>query len=245
MRDQIKVIGFATAVCLVCSILLAFIASALKERQEANKSNDIKMKVLSVFGEEVKDKKGRLVISSDELQKLFETKISGIVLDGHSSIVTNIVVDKIESEDMNDRDKVTGLKKYYPLYKYADSDTGSARYAIHVSGKGLWSTIKGYMALETDLDHIAGLIFYEHQETPGLGGEIEKDYFLTRFTGKRMCRDGKPVNFRILKAGADVYDDTAVDGISGATMTCNGVSEFLNRDYEVYNRYFEKKGLRN
>ena len=245
MRDQLKVIGFATAVCLVCSVLLAFIASALKERQEANKSNDIKMKVLSVFGEEVTDNKGRLKITSDELQEQFKAKISGIVLDGHGNIVTNILVDKIESEDMNNRDKETGLKKYYPLYKYTDSDSGSIRYAIHVSGKGLWSTIKGYMALEPDLDCIAGLIFYEHQETPGLGGEIEKDYFLTRFTGKRMCRDGKPVNFRILKAGAGVSDDAAVDGISGATMTCRGVSEFLNSDYEVYNRYFEKKGLRN
>jgi len=245
VRDQLRLIGFATAVCLACSILLAGVSSGLRARQEANRSDDIRMKVLSVFGERVTDEKGKRLLSSDELTELFVTRIKGTVIDGDGNLVEGIAVDEIEPEDMNTRDKATGLKRYYPLYEYTDPETARTSSAIHVSGKGLWSTVKGYMAFEPDLCRIAGLIFYEHQETPGLGGEIEKDFFLRRFKGKRMYRDGRLANLRILKAGEDASDDANVDGITGATMTCRGVSRFLNQDFEVYNRYFEKEGLRN
>lgn len=244
MGNQLKIVGFATAVCLVCSILLACVTAALKDRQEANRSADIKTKVLAVFGEAVVDEKGRRLVTDEELNQRFATRITGMVLDGEGNAVSNISVEQLEPEQINERDSATGLKAYYPLYEYCDPESNARQYAIHVSGKGLWSTVKGYMAFGADLATISALTFYEHQETPGLGGEIEKPYFLDRFKGKKMYEAGKPTEFKIVKAGDDASSSAVVDGISGATMTCRGVSMFLKDDFEVYNRYFDKKGLR-
>ncbi len=239
MRDQLKIIGFAAAVCLVCSILLAFAATALSPLQARNKANDIKTKVLAVFGEKVLDEKGKLCVSLDELDAVFEERITGIVLDADGNLLEGKEVSELTAREISDIDKETGLKAFYPVYVYENSETGTKLYAIHVSGKGLWSTIKAYMALETDLSTISGIVFYEHQETPGLGGEVEKPYFQDSFNGKKWLENGVVQEFIITKPGmAD--NDHSVDGITAATMTCNGVEAFLNNDFKVYNKYFEK-----
>jgi Na+-transporting NADH:ubiquinone oxidoreductase subunit C len=239
VRDQVKIIGFATAVCLICSVLLAFVSTALAPRQARNKANDIKTKVLQVFGEEVTDAKGQLKVSQADLDALFESRIRGLVLDADGGEVSDRTVEELTPREISDRDKASGQKAFYPLYVYEDADRGIRRYAMHVSGKGLWSTVKGYMALESDLSTIAGVVFYEHQETPGLGGEVEKPYFQDSFRGKKWLADGAVQVFRIPKPGSEL-DDHSVDGITAATMTCRGVEMFLNDDFAVYNRYFEK-----
>ena len=242
MREQIKTIGFATVVCLVCSILLAVVSMALKPRQELNRANDVKSKVLMVFGEKVTDAKGRINVPQSEIDSIFSKRISGIVLDSDGNVIDGKKVDELTPKEISDINAETGLKEYYPLYIYKNEESGKTLYGIHVSGKGLWSTIKGYMALDTDLSTISGMVFYEHQETPGLGGDVEKPYFQDRFKGKKWIEDGKLQTFEITKPGlAD--NDHSIDGITAATMTCNGVQAFLNKDFDVYNKYFEK--LRN
>jgi len=243
VRDQLKTVGFAAAVCLVCSILLACLSWGLKDRQQMNRDNDIKKKVASVFGLDVVDEKGRLSVSQDELDAIFEETISGIVLGNTGEIQEGRSVSELSGEEMNDRDPLTGLKALYPLYVYEGGDGAQKRYAIHVSGKGLWSTVKGYVALESDLNTIAGVVIYEHAETPGLGGEVEKKFFLDRFKGKKWLAGGEVQRLRITKPG-EANGPHAVDGITAATMTCRGVEAFLTEDFMVYNRYFEKAGLR-
>ena len=238
MREQLKIIGFATAVCLVCSILLALVSSALAPRQARNKANDVKTKVLQVFGAEVTDAKGKLSISQDALDALFSSRITGLVLNADGQVVADRAVATLTPQQISDRDKSTGMKAFYPVYIYEDPETSLKQYAIHVSGKGLWSTIKGFMALKADLSTIAGVVFYEHQETPGLGGEVEKPYFQDSFKEKCWLKDGVLQYFHITKPGADP-DPHSVDGITAATMTCRGVESFLNDDFKVYNEYFE------
>ena len=246
MREQLKLVGFAAAICLVCSIILACLSRGLQERQEMNQANDIKKKVLSVFGLEITDTKGKLLISQQDLDSLFSSSITSIVLDGNGNVVPDKNVSDLLPEEINKRDKATGLKQFYPLYIFTDQTNDKKRYGIHVSGKGLWSTVKGYMALEDDLDAIAGLVIYEHQETPGLGGEIEKPDFQDGFADDKhwLDQDGKVQRFRIVKPGSPI-DRHSVDGVTAATMTCRGVEAFLNEDFIVYNKYFEKAGLRN
>ena len=239
MREQLKIIIFATVVCLICSVLLAFVSTALKPRQERNKANDIKTKVLMVFGEKVTNKKGKVCISQNEIDSIFTNRISGIVLDAEGNLVKDKNVGDLTPQEISDRNKETGLKAYYPVYIYKNKETGKKLYAIHVSGKGLWSTIKGYMALEEDLSTIAGMVFYEHQETPGLGGDVEKPYFQDRFKGKQWLDKGVVQEFEITKPGG-AANNHSIDGITAATMTCNGVEAFLNDDFKIYNKYFEK-----
>jgi len=127
-----------------------------------------------------------------------------------------------------------------PLYTWTDEggDTPS-KYAFPISGKGLWSTLYGYLALNADLETIAGLSFYKHLETPGLGAEIEKDWFQTQFAGKRIYEDGDAVDFTVAKPGTPL-NDTSVDGISGATLTGKGVQALICKDAARYADYFNQ-----
>lgn len=239
MLDQLKTIGFAAVVCIVCSLLLAAVYSGLKDEQAMNRENELRIKVLQAFGVEVFDEKGRQQMSNEDIIDFFEQRIRGRVLSGEAQI-SDISVAALSEEQINDRDPETGLKEYYPFFVYDDERTGRKKYAIHVSGMGLWSVVKGYIALEDDLTTIAGIAFYDHGETPGLGGEIEKDFFQDRFKGKKMASGADESYFRIIKPGRDAGPN-GINGISGATMTCRGVEAFINKDFEVYNRYFKEK----
>lgn len=114
-------------------------------------------------------------------------------------------------------------------YKYIPADSASAEpvaIAIAFDGAGVWGPIKGVIATEPDLTTIRGLRFYHQEETPGLGGEIGSDKFLSQFVGKKIVgADGTP-EFRVLKPGAQT-DQNSVQGITGATMTSDRVTEIL------------------
>ncbi|WP_372794627.1 FMN-binding protein [Pontiella sp.] len=126
------------------------------------------------------------------------------------------------------------------LQVYTWTDDGAdapSKYAFPISGKGLWGDIFGYLALQSDLETIAGISFYKHVETPGLGAEIEKPWFQTQFKGKKLYKEGAPVPFAVAKPGTPLTD-TSVDGISGATLTGKGVQAFIREDAAAYADYF-------
>jgi len=148
-------------------------------------------------------------------------------------------IGKVFDEHISEGKTEDGL----PIYVWKD-DGKATKYAFPVSGKGLWSTIYGYLALDADLRTVAGISFYKHGETPGLGAEIEKDWFLDQFKGKELYdEDGTPLSFAVVKGDADKLPPEqrkcAVDGISGATLTGKGVQNFLCRDITQYANYFK------
>ncbi len=117
-------------------------------------------------------------------------------------------------------------------------------YIVPVEGFGLWDMIFGYIALQPDLVTVKDIRFYKHQETPGLGGEISTPVFTDQFPGKKiLTEDGKYVSIGVVKGKvSDVHPDQPdhyVDGISGGTITGNGVTDFLYEDLKRYNVYFE------
>jgi len=127
-----------------------------------------------------------------------------------------------------------------PVYTWtAEGDDKPSKFAIPISGKGLWSMLYGYIALESDLETIAGITFFKHGETPGLGAEIEKKWFQDQFTGKKLYASGRALDFVVAKPGA-AKGDHAVDGISGATLTGKGVEALLRKDAAAYADYFNQ-----
>lgn len=111
------------------------------------------------------------------------------------------------------------------LYKYNESGTTKG-IAVDFEGPGLWAHIKGFLALEPDMKTIRGITFYEQEETPGLGGEIVTEGFRSGFVGKKIVgSDGK--SGIVIKTGASAINE--VDGITGATMTCDKVAEMINK----------------
>ncbi|HMP75518.1 MAG TPA: NADH:ubiquinone reductase (Na(+)-transporting) subunit C [Kiritimatiellia bacterium] len=218
------IIGFAAVICVACSLVLSVTASTLKSRQDYNIELDRKLNILKAFGVETRDAKGK-AISGAEVDRIFAESIREVYLDAATG-------QPVEG---------TPAGAVLPLYTFAQNGE-VVKYAFPVSGKGLWSTIYGYLALDQSLATISGVTFYRHGETPGLGGEVEKDWFQKNFKGKRIWADGKLVPFEVVKGSvADKYpqgNDHAVDGISGATITGRGVMDFINSDLEKYEKYF-------
>ncbi|MDY0166779.1 MAG: FMN-binding protein [Thermoguttaceae bacterium] len=99
--------------------------------------------------------------------------------------------------------------------------------AVKVVGPGLWGPIHGFVSLESDWNTIRGITFHDHQETPGLGAEISGEAFRSQFQGKRLLGDDGAPGLRIVSAGA--HGPLEVDGISGATITCDRVEDILRK----------------
>lgn len=128
------------------------------------------------------------------------------------------------------RDSQGNEHRFY-IYGSPESPEG---YVLPISGKGVWSTINGFIALEPDKNTVKGISFYDHGETPGLGGEIEKDFFTNRFAGKKIFKDGELVSVTIAKGRLQEQSNYAVDGISGASLTTEGINRFLRDNLADY-----------
>jgi Na+-transporting NADH:ubiquinone oxidoreductase subunit C len=236
-KDDLKIIGFAAVVCVVCSFLLTAAARGLKQRQDTMVELDRQVNVLKAFGVPVRDAEGRK-ISNEQVTTYFAENIVEVLLDKE----TGAVLEGQTSKDIPKNElkaKTTREKTRLPLYLWKEGGQVT-KYAFPVSGMGLWSIIHGYLALGPDLSTVVGVTFYKHGETPGLGGECSTDWFQDQFKGKKIFAGGHPQRIEVVKGQAPDGSDHAVDGISGATMTGNGITVFLNRDLEVYEKYFTK-----
>lgn len=222
------ILGFAAAVTMVCSVLLASAATLLKERQDQNVQLDIKYNILSVLGlAESKD------VPPQELFDLYDSQVSSFVVDLQGNLVQDVNAEQVDPKKQPD---------ILPVFARKNGETITA-YCIPTQGKALWSTVKGYIALEQDLNTIKGITFYSHGETPGLGGEIEKEWFTNLFKGKTILNAaGEVVSVEIVKGKVrsdDPNPEHKVDGISGSTLTGRGLNQFIKETLERYEPYFK------
>jgi len=144
-------------------------------------------------------------------------------------LALNITIpDKASSEQLVEiYDKNVKEQKRGDITTYIYTPSGNdGAIAIRFVGPGLWGPIKGFLALDPKITKIRGITFYEQEETPGLGGEIVKSTFRDKFVGLTIRDEtGKPGI--IIKNGGEAAVNK-VDGISGATMTCDKVQQMLN-----------------
>jgi Na+-transporting NADH:ubiquinone oxidoreductase subunit C len=233
------IFGFATAVCLVCSIIVSGAAVSLKPLQEENKLLDKQKKVLIVAGLMREGEE----LSKEEIGKRFSENIEAKVVD----IATGSYADGVDAATFDQRKASADptLSKEAPenaakvrripnnaLVYHVMSDGELSKVILPVEGKGLWSTLYGFVALETDANTISGLTFYEHGETPGLGGEVDNPSWKGLWKGRRVYEiDGEKhvPQIEVIKgaAGGAAEDPFRVDGLSGATLTSRGVTELM------------------
>ena len=125
--------------------------------------------------------------------------------------------------------KISRREHYAIVYLVQDGSGEIDKVILPVHGYGLWSTLYGFIALESDANTVAGLGFYEHGETPGLGGEVDNPRWKSMWPGKQVYRDGEVylglVKGAVNPASPDI--DWQVDGLSGATLTARGVTNLV------------------
>ena len=122
---------------------------------------------------------------------------------------------------------IASRSKYMPVYVARDDQKNIVSYILPIYGQGLWSTLYGMLSVTSKGNEIVGINFYEHGETPGLGGEISNPLWTAKWKGKHVYLNDKIV--RVVKgSAADGEEGTVqVDGISGATLTGTGVTNSL------------------
>jgi Na+-transporting NADH:ubiquinone oxidoreductase subunit C len=138
-----------------------------------------------------------------------------------------------ELVDAFDRSVRREVREELTLYVYVEQEGGGAvrAVALPVAGQGVWGPIRGLLALESDMETIRGVTFYDQEETPGLGGEIASDWFQEQFKGKLIRTPEGEVGIRV-RQNADRSASNEVDAITGATMTSERIETILNAAIE-------------
>ena len=230
MRSNTYTLVFTSIVTIVLGFFLALAADGLRDLQDLNVENDMRKNILLSLG----FKPGaETPWTSEDIQKLFEENIEALVLDASGQRT---------EKDPKEIDTEKDLE-FLPIYlKKIGDEVGG--YAIPIAGKGLWSTLYGYFAIEPDGRTVMGITFYKHGETPGLGGEVDKVWFQQNFIGKRFVDENDQLlGIHVIKGKVQSDDQEAyhkVDGISGATMTGKGLEYFLKDDLAKYEPFFKQ-----
>ena len=235
MQDSVgKILLVSFLLCVVCSVMVSSSAVFLRPKQRENRELDFKKNLLLSSG---------LIDNNASKKMVLEqfAQIKTIVVD----LETGMPADEIEPEAFDQLaaakdprlskvivNDVAGIKrreKYSKVY-LAYRGNKIDMVILPIYGKGLWSTLYGFLALETDANTIRGLGFYQHGETPGLGGEIDNPRWKAIWTGKQIYDSNWTVAINIIKGKVTPTSDLArhqIDGLSGATITSNGVENLV------------------
>jgi Na+-transporting NADH:ubiquinone oxidoreductase subunit C len=219
---------YASVMVIIVALVLSSAATLLKPLQERNMRIEKMQNILSTI--EIK-------ASRSEAIEFFEKYITEAKVLNHTG--EEVDGDAFEV-DLQDENRKPVEERQLPLY-VADVD-GERFYIVPIRGNGLWGPIWGYLSFYSDMNTIAGANFDHASETPGLGAEIADDFFQEQFKGKRIFdEDGEFKPVRVVKGRAPAEDPHAVDGISGGTITSNGVTNMLSNGLQVYKPYFQKQ----
>jgi len=218
---------FAIVMVVVVASALAFTATTLKPLQAENVRKEKMQSILSTIG---------VNVDRNEAGNLFTDYVKQEVslnADG----TENTEVDAFGIDLMKETKK-PAEEQAFPLY-IAEKE-GKTYYVVPLWGAGLWKEIWGYVALAEDKNTIIGASFDHAGETPGLGAEINQSWYEDQYIGKTILDDsGEFVSVTAVKGGADPNDMHAVDGISGGTITSEGVNKMLDERLKNYLPYLK------
>ena len=216
--------GFAAIMVIIVAALLSAAAIGLKPFQDRNIELEKKQNILISVG---------IVTDRDGSEELYTTYIkSELVLNNKGEEVEGSAFDIDLSKEL----KKDADAQLLPLF-ISEVD-GATRYIIPLRGKGLWGPIWGFISLEDDLNSVFGAVFDHKGETPGLGAEINRPMFQDPFAGKTIFEGEEFTSIKVIKGGAEQGDMHGVDGVSGGTITSDGVSDMLKERLSMYLPYF-------
>jgi len=226
------------------ALVLSLLYTGLKDIHDTNEAVYAKKAVLAAVEQKLDIKASAL--SDDEVKSIFEGQITQTVYDMKGNLMTPAQVEAAgykgglaENIDINKEAKKPESQRLIPMYTVKNG--AESYYILSVQGKGLWDVIWGNIALESDMKTIAGVDFDHKAETPGLGAEIKDNAaWKKQFIGKSIYDTaGNYTGVAVIKGGAK-EPEWQVDGISGATITADGVGEMLIRGLKYYGPVMNK-----
>jgi len=223
-----KIVFMAVVLCLVGAVLVSAAAIGLRPQQEANARLSKQANILQVAG---------LYQPGAKVGEVFNERIEARIVDLDAGKFTDAVDPATYDDLLASRDPAMSValtkeedpaqikrKAKYATVYLVKGASGYDTVIIPVHGYGLWSTLYGFVALKPDGNEIVGLQFYQHAETPGLGGEVDNPNWRAQWPGKKLY-DGDELKIEVVKGGAS--GDYQVDGLAGATLTSRGVNNLV------------------
>ncbi len=236
-----KTVLVAAGVCFVCAILVSSTTVSLAPKQAVNKTLDRIQNILAA---------GDVEANNQDPQVIYKEKIKPVLIE----VETGRILDKSEYTDELNPEKfdikkmvnipeytyqipssedAAGIKKrpkYMVIYEVMGENDTVEKYIFPIYGKGLWSTLYGFISLDKELKIVKGLTFYEHGETPGLGGEVDNPKWKETWKGKKAFNEDGKVIIQVIKGKVDQSSPQAehqIDGLSGSTLTTRGVDNLV------------------
>jgi len=235
-----KIVVMALGVCIVCSLLVSTAAVTLKARQEKNQKLEKLKNILQA---------GDLLDKGNDITKIYDNYIEGAIINLNTGeeISKDQYSDKLNVQDFDlktiikdpelgqeippekDFAQIKRMPKYMAVY-FVKEEGIIQKIILPIYGKGLWSTMYGFMAIDKDLRTIKGFTYYEHGETPGLGGEVDNQNWKKIWNGKRAFDDNWNLKIEVIKGRVDGSSENAIyqiDGLSGSTLTTRGIDKSI------------------
>lgn len=250
---------FAAVMVVLVASGLAMVSETLKPMQKKNVANEKRQNILESVGIKVE--------AADAEAKYNEQKQEEFILDAYGKRKENATRAPFDVDMLKDykgglsniyklykagkgsatleetRDACAAWREVgadYPMFVVNDAD-GKPSYVVPMMGTGLWGPVWGYLAIDEDGSTVKGAIFDHKTETPGLGAEIKEAGFQVPFKGKQIFNAaGEFEGIKVVKGGAAPDDLHGVDGISGGTITSNGVTEMIVRTLKIYEPFFQE-----
>ncbi|GLS82761.1 Na(+)-translocating NADH-quinone reductase subunit C [Paraferrimonas haliotis] len=226
-----KTLFVVIGLCLICSVIVSSAAIALKPLQVANAKLDKQKYILAAAGYQVTDKA--------EITQLYNRFIEARVVNLASGEYTDIDGDNYDQRkaaresatSTKPKNDIANVKRYANdalVYLVKDGQGQVSNVILPIHGAGLWSTMYAFVALESDLNTVKNLVYYEQKETAGLGSEVQNPDWQALWQGKKLFDDNGDIAIQVSKVPAITSSDYGVDALSGATLTSNGVEYSLH-----------------
>lgn len=241
-NNNIKTIVTALVLCLVCSVMVSVAAISMKPRQLSNIELDRNKNILMAANmfDPAKDSNEDAERLFDNVQiRLVNTKTGQFASDEELKAANIDDVGMYDASkasrdsqtniDLGDDDpaQVGALPQFLKVYLINDEQGKLKNLVLPINGNGLWGQIYGFLTLKSDLNTIEGISFYQHKETPGLGALIETPRWRATWTDKQAYDEQGNITTGVVKSGSPKPNPNYVDGITGATITSNGVHHMV------------------
>jgi Na+-transporting NADH:ubiquinone oxidoreductase subunit C len=229
-----RTIIVASGLAIVCSLMVSAAAVGLRERQDANKLEEKQKNILLAAG--LYDKNGSVGEQFKQcVPKLIDlaTGEEATEMDAQAFDQRAAAKDAAQSIAISPEQDVAriGRRSKFAVIYEVKKDGKLDQIVLPIHGKGLWSTMYGFVSLDRDAITVRGVTFYEHGETAGLGGEVSNPLWNAKWTGKKLTSAEGEVLFRVVRGSVEsgtVGAESMVDGLSGATLTSNGVTNLMH-----------------
>lgn len=239
------IFGFALLIILVCGVLLSTVQGALESKQREQRELERKRFILkSALGSEIEN------VEKSEISGLYEKRVQELVVNSKGEEQSGVAVTDINLHNEykkleKDGSVKSGESISLPVYKVLDKNGSEVEYYVMPTyGFGLWDNIWGYLALQKDLNTVQGFVLDHKGETPGLGARITEDKVQNRYRdGKTIFDNSQLVAVKMMKGEGNDYSSNSheIDGMSGATLTAEGVNAMMKNYLNLYLSFINKE----